>query len=153
LPFWPDPGLLWLEEVAVAAEWRIDSTDATLSRRANGDGLRALLGSTPAPTALAALAERVHLQSRIRSFTGCYLDLGNKMVPVDGGGALIHILSDQQWVRRWLVLVDGTHAAPVLSSRLAIGFDGSDDDDPQQAVPVVVPVDGSRLTYAWRRTP
>ena len=44
-------------------------------------------------------------------------------MPVDGGGVLLHILSDQQWVLHWLVFVspDGG-GGPVVVTSVPFGF-------------------------------
>jgi hypothetical protein len=137
-----DPELTWLDGQPAAAEWGLDTTDAAPTRPVALDALRAVLTDTPAPTALVTMATRPHLQRRMRSFTGCYLDLADRAVPVAGGGLLVHFLSDQQWIRHWLVLVDGNASAPVLSSAEPIGFD-LPGDDWREPLPAVVPFDGS----------
>lgn len=136
-----DATLSWLEDQPVAAEWGLDDTDATPMTPLTPEAMQALTESWHAPEALTLLARRRHLQRRIRSFTGCYFDLGEKTVRA-GDGMLFHFLSDQQWVRHWLVLLDGNGSSPVISSTLPIGFHGTDDDE-ELPVHAVVPLDGS----------
>lgn len=61
------------------------------------------------------------LQRKVRSGTYSFLDLGNFIVPNNGGGHLIHFMSDQQWICHWLLWVDNHHEAVVLSES-PIGF-------------------------------
>jgi catechol 2,3-dioxygenase-like lactoylglutathione lyase family enzyme len=84
------------------------------------------------------------LQRKMRSYTGCYFDLGDKAVATEAGGTLVHLVSDQQWVRHWLVLVAPDGSSPVLSTTLPLAFDlGEDDSAGEEPIPDVVPLDGS----------
>jgi hypothetical protein len=58
----------------------------------------------------------------------CYLDLGNFPVEVEGGGQLIHFLSDQQWVRHWLLYADEHGNEAVVSTADPYRFDLGDED-------------------------
>jgi hypothetical protein len=59
--------------------------------------------------------------ARVRSATGCYIEPPNVVVPVEGGGHLVHSLSDQQWIRHWLLYIaDGAEA--VVSTYPPYGF-------------------------------
>jgi hypothetical protein len=68
------------------------------------------------------------LQSRVRSCTACYLDLGDSAVPVRDGGSLIHFLSDQQWILHWLLYCDPVGREAVVVTELPYGFEVSDED-------------------------
>lgn len=141
-----DAGLTWLSAEPPALEWSIDTPDATPQRRLVSTQLLTVLNGKAAPEALATLGARPELQRKVRSYTGCYLDLGDRTVPTDRGGVLLHFLSDQQWVRHWLVFLDDDGQAPVLSTTLPIGFDLPDDwvETPdEEHVPEVIPLDGS----------
>lgn len=60
----------------------------------------------------------------IRSATACYLDLGDFAAGTSPtGGYLVHVLSDQQWCRHWLVYLDARGSEAVLTSTEPIGFD------------------------------
>jgi hypothetical protein len=54
-------------------------------------------------------------------------------VAVVGGGTLIHFLSDQQWIRHWLLFVGADGAEAVVSTYLPYGFidehEPYDEDD------------------------
>ena len=65
----------------------------------------------------------------MRSCTACYLDLGNFPVKVTGGGRLIHFLSDQQWVRHWLLYLGDDGAEAVVSTYDPYGFELGDDEE------------------------
>jgi hypothetical protein len=142
----PDPELSWLADEPPVSEWSLDSSDATPQRRLARSELFSVLDGLEPPRALAALAEQPELQRRLRSFTGCYFDLGHHAVPTQECELLLHLVSDQQWVRHWLVLLLHDGSSPVVSTTLPIGFDLPDDwgqspgEDP---VPDVVAVDGS----------
>jgi hypothetical protein len=58
------------------------------------------------------------------SATACYLDLGDFRAPTTAnGGYLIHLLSDQQWCRHWLLYLDAAGHEAVVTSTEPIGFD------------------------------
>jgi hypothetical protein len=139
-----DPQLSWLADWPPVTEWALDNGDAAPVRPTTDEGLRGALDGLRPPTALATLAAQPDLQAKIRSYTGCYLDLGDKAVPVESGGVLLHFLSDQQWVRHWLVLLDAGAPELVMSSSLPIGFTLSEDLEASvesQAIPDVVRLD------------
>jgi hypothetical protein len=73
----------------------------------------------------------------------CYLDLGDFRAPTTAdGGYLIHLLSDQQWCRHWLLHLDSAGNEAVATSTQPIGFDLPDDWPP---LPQPVPTDGSTV--------
>jgi hypothetical protein len=73
-------------------------------------------------------------RSRVRSCTACYLDLGDFTVAVGDRGWLIHFLSDQQWVRHWLLYVDRDGTEAVVSTYPPYGFSFADaDEEPEWA--------------------
>jgi hypothetical protein len=139
-----DPELSWLEDQPVQNEWAIDESDAPATRRFDSEQLVAVLPTgVIAPPALLALAARPDLQRRIRSVTGCYLDLGDFAIRTSmEGGYLVHLLSDQQWCLHWLVCVDANGSESVVTTAEPLGFKlGSDDWE--KPIPPVVPLDGS----------
>ena len=141
-----DPNLGWLTAEPLHDEWNLDETDATPQRRMRSTNLAEVLHGSRSPTALERLAGDPELQRRIRSSTGCYLDLGDKAAPTEDGGVLLHVLSDQQWVRHWLVLIETTGRAPVVSTTRPIGFDLPDDwyeDIDEERLPDRIRLDGS----------
>lgn len=145
-PVSADTDLAWLRREVLVPEWALDNPDASPQRRLTLAGLHDLLGEVQPPRALLELAKDESLQRRIRSYTGCYLDLGDRTVPTPDGRLLLHWLSDQQWARHWLVLLDGSGESPVLSTTLPLGFNLPPDwgvvrEEPE--VPDVVPLDGS----------
>jgi len=113
--------------------------DPTPERAATAAELSALLGdrtlalSRPFRTFITDPEPR----TRVRSSTSCYLDLGQFPVDVAGGGALIHFLSDQQWMLHWLLYVGADGSEAVVVTETAFGFeaDGEPFDrlDPDEA--------------------
>jgi hypothetical protein len=79
----------------VQNEWAIDESAAPPTRRLDSEQLVAVLPTgVIAPPALLALAARPDLQRRIRSVTGCYLDLGDVVVRTSvEGGYLVSLCS------------------------------------------------------------
>jgi hypothetical protein len=113
----------WLDDEADKAEWAVAGGDDPVRALTPG-GLEAVAGGLAVPPSLRLLAARPELQRRVRSATACYLDLGDFAAPTDiEGGYLIHVLSDQQWVRHWMVYLDRAGGEAVLTSREPIGFD------------------------------
>ena len=113
--------------------------DLLLAHAAHEDGLSDAdaIGSVDGATldAIADVGERVAIpealdrfirdpepRRRIRSVTACFLDLGEELVPVEGGGGLLHLVSDQQWVVHWLVLLGSSSMGPVIASTIPFGF-------------------------------
>jgi hypothetical protein len=95
------------------------------TRPAAADGLLDLLAERPGvsvPATFCRFLARASLHARIRSATACYLDLGEFVVDVAGGGWLIHFLSDQQWVMHWLLYCDGQAGEAVVVSDIPFGF-------------------------------
>lgn len=73
-------------------------------------------------------------RSRVRSCTACYLDLADFPVKVDGGGWLLHLLSDQQWANHWLLYVHPDGYEGVVSTYAPYGFRlGSSEEEPDWA--------------------
>ena len=75
------------------------------------------------PSAFRRFIEDDEPRKRIRSATACYLDLGEFLVPVAGGGHLVHFLSDQQWVLHWLLYADPAGSETVIVTPEPIGFE------------------------------
>lgn len=62
------------------------------------------------------------MRQRLRSATDSHFDLGHRLEDV-GGGHLLHLVSDSQWVMHWsLFLGDGGDTA-VVASPFPSGFD------------------------------
>jgi hypothetical protein len=131
----------WLEAVSDAIEWPIDNTDATPSTRLTTHELNSMAVPVRLPGSLTTLAARADFRGRIRSATACYLDLGDHVAVTANGGHLLHVLSDQQWVRHWLLYIDAEGYEAVLTSTAPIGFELPPED--AHLVPEVIPVDGS----------
>jgi hypothetical protein len=102
-----------------------------VARPATSEELALLLaGETIAlPQSFSTFIESAEPRRHVRSCTDCYLDLGDFVVPVPGGGTLVHFLSDQQWVFHWFVCaaLDGSEAV-VVTDR-PFGFELSDEDE------------------------
>jgi hypothetical protein len=133
-----DDGLSWL-----LSERPVDNSlagghvyDGEPVRPAIGQELDALVGDLRIrlPAAFEKFVRQPEPRTRIRSCTACYLDLGSFPVAVETGGWLIHFLSDQQWVRHWLLFVDESGEEAVVSTYPPYGFDlGPPVDEPEWA--------------------
>jgi hypothetical protein len=92
----------------------------------DGAALDAILGvgeRVGVPGSLDRVVRDPEPRRRIRSVTACFLDLGEELVPVEGGGWLLHLVSDQQWVVHWLVLLTREAGpGPVIASTIPFGF-------------------------------
>ena len=137
-----DEDLSWLEGLPTKAP-AIDRVDGGYqSRPLTAENLESLTAGLPLPRSLLLLGRRQDLQRRIRSATACYLDLADFVVPTSNpDGHLLHFLSDQQWIRHWLVYLcsDGTEC--VVTSGEPVGF--TLDDDWEDPPPNPLPLDGS----------
>jgi hypothetical protein len=143
-----DDSLWWLESEPEHTAWTIDDSDAVPQRRLTTSELSALVpADLVVPAALLTLAARPELQRRIRSATACYLDLGDVLVPTAAeSGYLLHLLSDQQWVRHWLIYLDRDGNESVVTTSEPVGFllpDDDEDDYWEPRPPAVIPLDGT----------
>jgi hypothetical protein len=139
-----DDAFLWLRHELPKRQWAINEVEPRQqSRPLTEDGLVALgAADLRLPQSLRRFAAQGSLQRRVRSATACYLDLGDLLVRTSVDDAyLIHVLSDQQWVRHWLVYVDSLAREAVVTSSVPIGFE-LPPDWPEET-PSVVPLDGS----------
>lgn len=93
-----------------------------------------------ADPALLTFLDSPDLQGAIRSCTGCYHELGESLVNIVGtDDALLHILSDQQWTKHWLVYCSaGPHRGVVLAADLPYGFDTTDEYEAPVPTPLAV---------------
>lgn len=106
-------------------------------RPATGADLDALTegSAVPLPPAFETFVRMPEPRSRVRSCTACYLDLGDFPVAGPGGSWLIHFLSDQQWVRHWLLYVDRNGTEAIVSTYPPYGFAlGPSEDEPEWAL-------------------
>jgi hypothetical protein len=143
-PIVSDDSLTWLNGEPEQAEWAIDSPDVPPQLTLTADALSAIGGDLPVPAALSLFPSQHDLQHRVRSATGCYLDLslGDLRVPTPRpGGYLVHFLSVQQWVRHWLLYLDSDGNEGIVTTEAPIGFDLSDDPDFQDPPPDIVALD------------
>jgi hypothetical protein len=134
--------LHWLEAESEKAEWSIEQGDEGQQTRAlTVTHLDALVPELRLPSSLRIFASRADLQRRIRSVTACYLDLADFALPAAGAaGKLVHVLSDQQWCRHWLLYVGPDDQEAVLTSTAPIGSELPEDWP--GAPPSVIPLDG-----------
>jgi hypothetical protein len=122
-----DDDLRWLSEARPVPKSLADESDA--DRPAPAEELALLVADTSlrAPAPFRSFVASSALQSRVRSCTSCYLDLGDFPAPVDDGGWLIHFLSDQQWVLHWLLYCDESGHEAVVVTDMPVGFGVSDE--------------------------
>jgi hypothetical protein len=140
-----DDRLSWLEAEAEKPTWSIDRGDDRQQTRAlTPAGLEIVSKGLPLPSSLLFFARHHELQRRVRSATACYLDLADfpALTSAEGGGYLIHLLSDQQWCRHWMLYLDIAGNEAVVTSTEPIGFDLPDD---YPALPPVLPISSATL--------
>ena len=119
-----DDDLDWLrQEAPVPASLAGNASSPDPFRSADERELIELLDGRPLPLppAFRAFVADPDLRTRVRSCTACYLDLGEVVVPAFGG-ALLHFLSDQQWVLHWLLYVGEDGSEAVVSTDVPYGF-------------------------------
>ena len=116
----------WLREES-RVEGSLAERTSHATRSATAENLRDLLSATSVsiPHAFEAFVGLDDLHSRVRSCTDCYLDLADFVVPVAGGGSLVHFLSDSQWVLHWLLYANSDTAAVVVTE-LPLGYEIDD---------------------------
>jgi hypothetical protein len=116
-----DDNLEWLLREPVPTEWAIASC-------ADSESFRGMWRETSGfidvvlPPAFDTFVSSPEPACRIRSATGCYVEAADFVVPVVGGGCLIHFLSDQQWIRHWLLYVGDDGRDAVVSTYPPYGF-------------------------------
>ena len=117
-----DNKLAWLAREPRVSEWAIFNRGNVHDFEAHR---AAIWSARPArtPPAFEAFLSSPEIGLHIRSFTGCYLDFGWRVVPASDGGALIHFLSDQQWVAHWSLYVGSDGSQAVVASLVPYGFD------------------------------
>jgi hypothetical protein len=125
-----DPDLRWLlEQPRVPRSLGdFEQGDPVPERRATGTELDALLGTAriALPQSFRTFVTDPEPRTRVRSATYSYLDLGEFMVEVAGGGAMVHFLSDQQWVLHWLLYVGADGSEAVVVSETPLGFEADE---------------------------
>ena len=121
----------WLEAVSEAIEYPIDSPDVDPRSPLNTHELDTLGVPVRLPTSLTTLAARRDFRGRIRSASGCYLDLGDHAVLTADGGYLIHVMTDLQWNRHWLLFIDADGHEAVVTTTRPIGFDAPGAPGPE----------------------
>ena len=125
-----DPGLNWLREqpVVPGSLGDKDPGDPEPERRATAADLQALLGRSKIalPPSFREFITDPEPRRRVRSATFCYLDLGQFVVEVEGGGAMIHFLSDQQWILHWLLYTGDDASEAVVVSETPLGFEADE---------------------------
>jgi hypothetical protein len=128
-----DDRLGWLLKQPVAREWAILSRGDAKSLRARGKRIlahRALWF----PPAFEAFISSPEPGSRIRSGTGCWVELTDHIVPVSDGGSLIRFLADQQGVVHWHLYTGPHGSEAVLAAHPPYGYDEDDVLDPEWGV-------------------
>jgi hypothetical protein len=118
LPFTFSGNLDWLaaapeHKQSIGSRYAAEAPEAIRCLRQSADGLGVRL-----PDAFIKFAETQSLQQRIRSVTGCYVDLCPEPIrsPI-GGGWLVHFLADSQGCLFWYLCLtaDRTDHAVVAS--------------------------------------
>ena len=118
-----DGSLSWLLDTPAWNRSLQRGPDDPAVRDADAEGLREIASRLDLPRAFRQFIEESEPRRHVRSATACYLDLGEFVVGVAGGGTLIHFLSDQQWVLHWLLYVGTDGSEAVVASPEPLGFD------------------------------
>ncbi|MCH7231571.1 hypothetical protein L0U85_12020 [Glycomyces sp. L485] len=124
VPFPMSGDLAWLEAQPVHDEWTINGNA--------DDRLPELLAACDRaglelPPAFTRFMESPPLQERVRSCTGCYIDLDAAPVKAPSGGHLVRFLADQQGCLFWyLHLTEGGADHAVVCSP---DFHGTEADE------------------------
>ena len=136
--------LTWLAGEPEKTEWALNGPEAVPDQALTVDALDTLAGHLPFPGALRDLAGRADLQRRLRSATACYFDLGHFVVPTTiPDGYLLHLVSDQQSVRHWLLYLDMHGNQGMVTTAEPLGFDYSDESEWAAAQAKEVNLDGT----------
>jgi hypothetical protein len=124
VPHQLDDDLRWLCAHPPVAGWLGEEP----ARPATAEQLQRLMGDRAIllPASFRTFIGSPQPRRRVRSCTDCYLDLADFVVPVAGGGWLVHFLSDSQWVCHWLLYVDADREA-VLVTEAPVGFEVDDE--------------------------
>jgi hypothetical protein len=114
-------GLEWLKQAPRHPDDYMATAFESAVRDPSPDAVTELLGD------LASLPADVRgfiedgLRDRLRSATDSYFDLGDSVVPVDGG-RLLHLISDSQWVFHWLLYLGDDGDSAVVGTSFPAGF-------------------------------
>ncbi len=126
----------WLSQCSAPEEWAItQDDDGDHTRVQRPEALAEIAGSREVDPAFRFFIEHPELQRKVRSVSGCYLDLADVGVSIgDADGLLCHFLSDQQWVRHWLVWCGpGPRQGSVVTTSKPYGFGSEDWHEPEPA--------------------
>jgi hypothetical protein len=131
-----DNDLAWLLGEPIAGDWAIvGGAERDADRRAWSK--MAGFSDIVLPSSFEAFVASSEPACRIRSATGCYVERADFVVSVVGGGQLVHFLSDQQWIRHWLVYIDDGGAESVVSTYPPYGF--AEEREPDEFDPGYTP--------------
>ena len=141
----PDESLSWLETQPEHARWNVFDSDAMPQRRVTTAALAELAPSHIAlPRALTEFAAHPELQRRVRSATGCYLDLGTSWCgPPTTVRIFFTLCPTSNGFEHWLVYLDEDGNESVVTTSEPVGFVLPDDDEWEPLPPEVIPLDGS----------
>jgi hypothetical protein len=124
-----DPDWHWLESQPQQAKWSLSANSYPDGSRPDLSHLRPLLEQLAfeMPAEFVAFFEMPSLHRRIRSCTGCMLELSDFPVSTRAppNGAIIQFLVDQQSVLRWYLFADSASTQAVLVSGEVYGMDYS----------------------------
>jgi hypothetical protein len=122
-----DDDLAWLSQQPVAVHSAILSRAEAAAFPERRD---ARLEGAPValPRAFATFLSSPDFGARVRSFSGCYVDLADAIVPASDGGWLVHFLSDQQECVHWLLYVGTDGSEAVVAAYAPFGFPERDED-------------------------
>ncbi|TDD46747.1 hypothetical protein E1263_35890 [Kribbella antibiotica] len=120
--------LSWLEQAARHQQDYLASDFEYATRDISRGAVADLLGDGAAlPADFERFLAGDGLRDRLRSATDCYFDLGDAVVPVDGG-RLLHLISDSQVVYHWLLYLGDDGGSAVVSTGYPAGFELDAED-------------------------
>jgi hypothetical protein len=118
----------WLKDAARHPKDDLASAFEDARRDISTKGLADLLGGLATlPDDFEHFLDGDGLRDRLRSATACYFDLGDAVVPVDGG-RLLHLISDSQWVFHWLLYLGDDGSSAVVGTGFPAGFELDSDE-------------------------
>jgi hypothetical protein len=134
-----DDEFAWLAGEAPVSEWSISFVEDRNAELSVPEKIEMVTGNSrySLPPSFTYFIKHPELHRRIRSCTGCYLELPNWIVETGGveHGYLIHFLSDQQWCLHWYLYINESGEQRILCSPCDYGFYDDEDRDEDEERP------------------
>jgi hypothetical protein len=118
----------WLSETRLHDDSTMSAASESARQDLSTEWLNDVLGAARVPHDLRRFVEVTTLRGHLRSATDCYFDLGDHVVNTAGRGRLVHLVSDSQWCRHWLLYTDDRGDEAVVTTEFPAGFLLGPDD-------------------------